>query len=400
MKLRLKKPNAVASRSLISGLRAHLMERAPEYLGGAGPTTVRLLGSQSHLNCSTFRWEVRSAESSLRLLAKVPFSRADGRHDLPCPAETECPRMFPRVDPAHKARLEFVTLVRLATEFQRLNDPRFRFVRVQAFLPDLRALLMNEVSDPRLDVVLGQARRWRGKAATRALQAVTNAGAWLRYCHELAPLDHTRPRLHSRIEFKDSIQRYVDFLSTPPGLSSVAAGYFRSLAAEVGARAEDHLPQELPLGMAHSDFTPSNVFAGADGSVAVFDTIGRWQAPIYEDLARFRLALHCPNGWRAARSSAWTQGAQLALLHGYFGNASSGDAALALFDIQAALDRWASWMHAFRQADGVKRSLKQWRLKMAESVLRAYIDERRNQRLATRSRQPMARRMPHLYGEL
>jgi hypothetical protein len=132
-----------------------------------------------------------------------------------------------------------------------------------------------------------------------------------------------------------------------------------NLMEDVSAAAHAGLPARLPLGFSHTDFAPRNVLVASNGSITVIDTLGRWQAPVYEDLGHFLFALH------TSEIQVYSQGCWLsetvlrdfeqAFLAGYFGEHPFPETALRLFQLQSLLYRWAALVHSARRPVGVRR---------------------------------------------
>ena len=139
------------------------------------------------------------------------------------------------------------------------------------------------------------------------------------------------------------------------------------------------LPAELPLGMGHGDFAAHNCFAGAHGRVTVFDTEGEWQAPIYEDLAHFLVAVGSVvphvQGRRLMFDNTTIQSLQSAFVGGYFGSAPVPVVAVRLFEIQALLDRWSSMKYSLQKAIAWRKQIKQCRTAGRTTFFRRYLEE-------------------------
>jgi hypothetical protein len=258
--------------------------------------------------------------------------------------------------------VEHRALVRLQEHFEALGDERFGVLRVFDYLPEERALVLEEVAAPTLSQLLALS----GSRARPALAApwptiFRNAGAWLLECHGLPPLEHTRPRQETRDEFVALMESFAEFLAASVGRKS----FFRRLVETVRAAAVESLDATLPLAMAHSDYAPNNVFVGAGGRVTVFDTTGRWQAPIYEDLGHFLVGLKAASRQVYRPGAAWRAVAsphEAPFLQGYFGSATIPWTAVRLFELEAVLDRWAGLCRGAQRSTGVRRAAKRLRL--------------------------------------
>ena len=101
----------------------------------------------------------------------------------------------------------------------------------------------------------------------------------------------------------------------------------------------------LPVAMSHGDFAPRNILVDGQGRIAVIDLLARWQAPRYEDLAAFLLAM------RTSRVNATTSGLlfgraidrlEPAFLAGYFGGDPVPLHEIRLYELLLLLDKWSA----------------------------------------------------------
>ena len=102
-----------------------------------------------------------------------------------------------------------------------------------------------------------------------------------------AALTPTRELQYARGDIIAAIEKFTDCLAQQTPDSQ----FFRELRQKLVHAAEGLLPDALPLGLTHRDFTPANVLVGSEGRVTMFDTQGRWHGPVYADLAQFLIAL-------------------------------------------------------------------------------------------------------------
>jgi hypothetical protein len=342
-----------------------LRERAGDYFDSCeAAREVRYAGRTSHINCDIYRFRIEVPGNLRGVLVKVPFDRAARRR-----AErgahsdaAERPRLVAKPDPATKAWFEFTTLSHIERHFISLSDPRFAAVRVFDYWTPERAIVMEEVNEPLLAELVGTKARFRPlRDGASRIKALRHAGAWLREFHTFNPLPHTEDRGRTRDEFLESIRRCSDYVAKENGGKSQIC----ELTTRFEAAAAAHVPALLPLALSHGDFGPRNVFVGRGGRVRGFDTIGRWRAPIYEDLARFLV-----------ESSAGISHIGDELLAGYFGGqALSCERLLVrLFEIRALLGRWVACLHAASSAFGVRRIAKRCRAAIQIPILRRRIE--------------------------
>jgi hypothetical protein len=109
--------------------------------------------------------------------------------------------------------------------------------------------------------------------------------------------------------------------------------------------------------------------------VTVFDTVGRWQAPIFEDLSRFVVATDLL-GARFRRSSLETElvsVGQRAFLSGYFGEDCIPQPLMNLFTLQALLDRWVGVLYSCGRARGIRRLAKLYRSMGSAALIRRKV---------------------------
>ena len=196
--------------------------------------------------------------------------------------------MTSTTDATIKHLLEYRALVAIQCYFERLADRRFGTVKPLTYLPDLSALLMEEVKTPNLNTLFGRTNRLQGPLSSLDLRdAFCNSGAWLRYYHTL-PKDHdVQVRHATRDAFVDSITKYVSYL----GRVLHKEAFLHKHGHTIIAQAKRVLPPALPLGLGHGDYAMRNILVSADSRVTVIDTLSRWRVPIYEDIGYFLLRL-------------------------------------------------------------------------------------------------------------
>ena len=363
-----------ASDVLSQQLQAALRERVSRYIDVDDHRSVQLcqLRHTRFPNSQIYRFYIACGERSRHLVVKVPGAR-NSAQDAGRRIRQDRPRLFPKPDLATKAHLEYVTLARIDQHFRRLNDRRFGTLEIFDYLEAQRALVMDEVSAPTLEDLLLECLKRKNGAQTlrRLVLGFRNAGAWLRTYHDLPPLGHTQVRHSTLDQFKGSLLGFAEFVvraGTDPNLVNRIEGILR--------RCDDAVePRLLPLGMAHSDYVPRNLFVGAAGEVTVFDSVGRWQSPIFEDLSRFVVATDL----LAARFQQLKAVSELlgvcrrAFLTGYFGGDSIPQPLMNLFTLQALLDRWVGLLYSCRQARGIRRLAKQYRALDSASLIRSKV---------------------------
>lgn len=344
-----------------------LRRRASDYFDSCEDAReVRYQGRTSHINCEIYRFRVAIAGGLRGILVKTPFDRGARRRAQGAsrPVAIECPRLVPKPDPSTKAWFEFTTLSHIERHFRALGDPRFAAVRVFDYWAPERAMVMEEVNEPLLARLVGtKTRFWPARDEASRMTALRNAGAWLREFHTLNPLPHSEDRGRTRDEFLGSIRRCCDYLAKGNGNKT----RIHELTTKIEAAALADMPAALPLALSHGDFGPRNVFVGPGGRVRAIDTIGRWRAAIYEDLARFLVELNA--GVLRSRE-------ERPFLAGYFGSPTPSRERLLvrLFEIRALLGRWVACACGADSASGVRRIAKSCRAAVQVPFLRRRIE--------------------------
>ena len=365
---------------LNGSLTAFVRERAGEWFACAQPhqAQVELVGRDRRRVSVLYRLKIAANEHHSHLVAKQYWDWLGQTTTARTGERQSPPRLFSRVDVDDKAPFEFAALSAIYYHFEGLADRRFNAVRPLGRLTEERTVVMEESRAQSLAHLVRRCRRLAISSPPYPVHsAVQNAGSWLRRFHALPPLPHTRARHTGREDFLDSIRRAAAFLNANLGDRALAP----ALADRISEFARAELPTQFPLGLSHSDFAPRNVLADGDGSVAVIDTLGRWQAPVYEDLGHFLFALRASDvqvysqGWWL--SEAVLRELEQAFLAGYFSDTRIPQAAVRLFQVQALLYRWAALVHSARRPAGGARALRQLpmrcRLAAANRFLGRYL---------------------------
>jgi hypothetical protein len=224
-----------------------------------------------------------------------------------------------------------------------MDDPRFGTVRILDHIPAHRALIMQFVRQPHLRRVFLRTTLLPVRASTVDLYTVfRNAGGWLRLYHAM-PVDwHVEHRHTRRAEFTDFIRDVTAFLGRRLGDRS----FFEWVSNTTVTAAMAALPEALPVGLNHGDYAMRNILVGSRNRITVIDTLGRWQTSIYEDLASFLVGLRVTGpqmlGSRTLRRLCRTPEYEDAFLTGYFGQEEIPRLPLALYEVQAMLNKWAA----------------------------------------------------------
>jgi len=325
----------------------HLGKNAALYFTdfSTGPVQVDFIGKQTRPNSSFYRFTLRSADRERRILVKTPPARK-AMSQPAVPAQTandDRPRLTSKADLATKSHLEYKMLSTLQAYFSNLNDPRYGTLHVLDFLPEQRAIIMEEEQAPSLRQVFAKTNRLKYPFRSTDLSKIFfNAGAWLRAYHALPKLDHTQVRHDGGADFIESISSFTHFLA----VNLQQTRYFQSVETITNASAARLLPEQLPLGLGHGDYAMRNILVGPQSRVIVFDTLGRWQVPIYEDIAYFLFRLKSAGIQAVSQGLAFSRRRlkkyEQEFLCGYFGAEPIPYTLIRLFEIQALLDYWSS----------------------------------------------------------
>ncbi len=255
------------------------------------------------------------------------------------------PRLVDRVDAAERLQLEFDALRMVEARLGAIADPTLTAVHAIGILPRSTALVMEAFDGRPLHRLLVRGRFHR-EPAMRPASLVAAAGRWLRVLHD-TPVDGRPARQQTRQEIIDAFRALGAYLE--PRMTAHDVATF----VEAGITAAAILPERLPMVISHGDFAPRNILVDASGRTAVIDLLARWQAPPYEDLAGFLVALH------TSRANAVTRGMvfgraldrlEPAFLAGYYGSEVVPRSAIDVYELLLVLDRWAA--RSSREAPG------------------------------------------------
>lgn len=260
------------------------------------------------------------------------------------------------------------------------DDARFGAVRPLDHLVEHGTILMDYVADETLRRVLLRRTRLhralgRDHEEWRPWQRV---GAWLELFQRSMSVDGLPARQQERQDVVDRFHAYGDYLVHRTGERG-----WHDLAVRGAELAAAVLPERLPMAVGHGDYAPRNMFLAVDGRLTVFDPLGRWQVPAYEDLCRFLvgvrllgLQLHTRG---AAYSAATVDTLEREVVLGYSGGATP-TAPLRCYELLLLLDKWSALiseeprsrraalrMASTRQASGFVRAQAEHLLELARS---------------------------------
>jgi aminoglycoside phosphotransferase (APT) family kinase protein len=294
-------------------------------------TTVELVDVDPRARAHLTRIRVRPPDGpSWLLVAKAAGS--DPQTDT-----ADRPRLVDLTEPESRVQYEFHALRAIQERIEALGDPRLAAIRPLGVLPDSGAVVMESFDGRPLHHLLLRGRLSQDPARRPARLART-AGHWLRVFHDTEPSGQP-VRQQQRADVVaafEALGAYLSERSDQPDVGSIA---------RIGIEAVGHLPDPLPTALSHGDFAPRNILVDPVGRVAVIDLLARWQAPRYEDIAGFLIAL------QTSRANALTQGVaygpalgglERPFLDGYFGAAPVPRAAIRVYELLLVLDKWAA----------------------------------------------------------
>jgi hypothetical protein len=331
---------AVPARGVEDVLVRRVAERAEEWLPGVGPRpSIRLHLLRERPRALLYRVEVENGRRPSRLLAKV-------RRGWPGEAQAAGarPRLAPDLLPVdEQTALEFAGLSAIHTMFR--DREEFGTVRPLEHLAAENAIIMEYVAAPTVRDLLargpGLSPAVGRTARRRRADACRRSGVWLDAFQRQMPGGDLPARQATREEVVDRFEAFTEFLTRRLGTRAVGA------AARFGARlAADVLPRRPALAVGHGDYAPRNLFALADGSVAVFDPLCRWRVPRFEDLCRFLVAVRLQAAQIHTHGAAYGAGEldrrESALIEGYGGGQELPLPELRCYQLLITLDRWCT----------------------------------------------------------
>lgn len=282
------------------------------------------------------RFRLRAEDARREVLVKTMKARPD-RHDRP--------RLGGAPDSEALDARQHLALSGIHEHFRRLDDRRFGTVRPLDHVPELHALVMEFIAQPTLRQLLGRDSRLRRPFTHGALaRGFRNAGAWLRSYHDAVMPGVDGMRSCDRSDVLRKYLEYAEYLGTATGDES----FFSQAGGQATRVGETMLPPSLPSGVSHGDYAPRNVLVGPDQQVTIFDASARTKTPVYEDIARFTIALRMSatqvlTGGQAHGKSRITL-YERSFLAGYFGDRQATPIAVSWYEALILLDKWAAFV--------------------------------------------------------
>jgi aminoglycoside phosphotransferase (APT) family kinase protein len=291
----------------------------------------------------------------------------------PAPDAVDRPRLMPLTEPSERLRLEFEALRSIDARLADLGDPRFAAVRPLGILPLSSALVMEAFAGQPLHRLLvrgsfGRAAELRPSSLARA------AGRWLRILHD-TPTSTQPIRQGTRQELVDAFTAFGAYLAEARGSRDLGP------VIEAGIGAVGQLSDRLPTVISHGDFAPRNILVDGSGRLAVIDLLARWQAPPYEDLAGFLVALHTSRANAATRGLLFGRAVERlepAFLTGYYGSEPVPRNAIRVYELLLVLDKWSARASRSGRRGGFRR--------LGEQMIDSHFDAR-SRHLAHRLRE-------------
>jgi aminoglycoside phosphotransferase (APT) family kinase protein len=289
-----------------------------------------------------YRFDLSTDEMKYPVLVKIPLLRDENAAMHGDKPSSRRPSLVPKTEEKVKYKLEYSALSAIHDYFISMDDPRFGAIPVLDFIPEYHAIIMKEIRRPNLNKLFAAASRLHFPFAPVELDTIfRNAGVWLRLFHQLPKKDDVQVRHARREDFIETIDKFADFLVHELGDKP----FFRAIVPATILNAHKVLPELLPMGLGHGDYAMRNILVGPHARVTVFDTLARWRAPIYEDIAYFLINLKTTWPQVLTQGMAFDKDTldryEHEFLSGYFEQEGIPYLPIRLFEIQALLDKWS-----------------------------------------------------------
>ncbi len=364
-----------AKASLIS----HLKTRAPSYFPGLDATavTMRHVRESRRMYSAFHEFELSDGNRSHGVIVKFPYMPTLIDESAKTDTISQRPRLFELVDPDRMAELEFNSLVAIEQHFNALGDPRFGVIRPLELLTPPNAFAMEKQAGVSFRQIHLTARRvkigWK-RLPFQPLETTQNAGDWLREFHQIGPLSHTTDRMATRAEFLEVLAaltaNLIDQGENRP--------FIESVRSQLESAAQRSLDSQFELAIAHGDFAPRNLLIEPNNRVTVIDTLARWRAPIFEDLAMFQLGLRASAAQVVSLGTAYDRASldrlENQFLTRYFDGAPIPMASIRIFEGLLLLERWGAFAQRARLLGAPSRRIyHRWRLVTLRQFVKQYF---------------------------
>lgn len=298
----------------------------------------------------------RRSSRILRLTVGEPpqyriFVKATPDAGRPAAASGTRPRLAPATELRDRATLELRALQAVEARLGRAGTDQFDVLHPLGVVEDGLALVMLTHEGVSLARTLSRVSRAR-RSPVPPESLVEAAGAWLRLFHD-APAGADLPARQERAgDIAAALRDFGDFLLAERANRDLADLVDRAISATAD------LPDPLPVRPTHGDFAPRNLIVGPDDRLIAIDLLGRWRAPIYEDLAMFLVALH--SGRQAALAGGRLLRRPIEVLEerflaGYAGRTELLRRPIATYEFLLVLDKWSSRLTRLEGAGRLRR---------------------------------------------
>jgi len=314
-------------------------------------TRVRLAKKEDRLTSRLYYFDITDQHQTKPILVKVSFPESQKRNV----SQLTKPRLYPATDPFDMPTFEYQALSKIDSHLRGVDPGNISTIKVLDFIPDKYAIVMEAIQHQNLRTgyLKASSRLYRNPPLS-LISAFQNAGRWLSLFHSFPLDDHVQDRHTHPKDFISHITVLADHLIKHTHNTQ----FLTDFKAHITSLANQYLPQNLPLGLGHGDFAARNILVNRRGTVTVFDTFAKWNAPIYEDIGYFLNNIR--SSWYQITTLGFIYPPQYinayekAFLSGYFEDTPIPYPQIKLFEILALLDKWADSIE--RTYSGTRRS--------------------------------------------
>lgn len=331
-------------------IETHIREHAPGYFSGfeSGRISVQLRDKQMRSSAILYRFNVSNDVQIRSVIVKIPLRNST--ENRPSESVYVKPLLFLKAEPRDMPRLHYTALVKIYEYITGLDNQQLGAIRVLDYLPEYAAIFSEESKDQNLRLLFLKESRLRSLLTYDELTATfQNVGTWLRVYHAMPKEEDVKVRHAHRDDYIEGITVLTAFLGKILGDES----FFQKTASVIINKAQEALPESIPLGLGHGDYAMRNILVGFDARVTVLDTFAKWRTPIYEDIGYFlndvkMSYLQVVSQGLAFRSDQLAA-YECAFLKGYFDKEPIPYPAIRLYETLALLDRWSSTIAKLNQ---------------------------------------------------